>query len=443
MTQLHRRRLLQLSGAGALAAGAGGLAGILASGRAPAYAQEQSLHWVRWSDFVPASDVVLKGPITAECKKALGFTLRLETINANDIQARVTSAIQSGNGPDIIMGLANWPQLYANSLADVSDVADEIDKAGGGYYDLCKTVATHGGKWIGVPWAVGGGLVAYRKSWLAEVGFDGKFPNTWDEYRTAGQKLKKAGHPFGQTAGHTFGDAPGWWYPYLWSWGGKEVEADGKTAALNTKETVESVKFAVALWKETMDEGGLAWDDTSNNRAFLSGTISATNNGASIYIEAKKKPEAYQTEKGEPMYKDILHASIPSNVGVHFNEPGPFTDMVMGYSKNQKMAKDFLKWIHTKPVFEEWFKSQQGYTAGATKDYENDPVWGIDPVLAPFKEIPQTGRMVGYAGPPSQKAAEVRTKYIIVDMYAKAIQGMAAEASVKLAHEELVKIYGG
>ena len=33
-------------------------------------------------------------------------------------------------------------------------------------------------------------------------------------------------------------------------------------------------------------------------------------------------------------------------------------------------------------------------------------------------------------------------KYIIVDMYAKAIQGMAAEESVKLAHDELVKVYG-
>jgi len=442
MTKLHRRRLLQLSGAGAAAAATGGLAGILASGGAPAYAQEQVLHWVRWSDFVPASDGVLKGQITDECKKALGFTLRLETINGNDIQARVTSAIQAQTGPDIIMGLANWPQLYPTSLADVSDVTDAIAKAGGGYYDLCKTVATYNGKWIGVPWAVGGGLVAYRKSWLAEVGFDGKFPSTWDEYRTAGQKLKKANHPYGQTAGHTFGDAPGWWYPYLWSWGGKEVEADGKTVVLNTKETVESVKFAVALWKETMDEGGLAWDDSSNNRAFLSGTIAATNNGASIYLEAKKKPDAYQTDKGEPMYKDILHAAIPSNVGTHFNEPGPFTDMVMGYSKNQDMAKKFLTWVHSKPVFEEWFTSQQGYTCGATKDYENDPVWNIDPVLAPFKEIPKTGRMVGYAGPPSQKAAEVRTKYIIVDMYAKAIQGAAAEDTVKWAHDELVKVYG-
>jgi len=69
-------------------------------------------------------------------------------------------------------------------------------------------------------------------------------------------------------------------------------------------------------------------------------------------------------------------------------------------------------------------------------------VWKIDPVLEPFKNIPKTGRMVGYAGPPNQKAAEVRTKYIIVDMYAKAIQGMAAEDSVKSATDELLKIYG-
>jgi len=38
MNRIDRRRFVQLSGAGALMAGSGGLAGILASGRAPAYA---------------------------------------------------------------------------------------------------------------------------------------------------------------------------------------------------------------------------------------------------------------------------------------------------------------------------------------------------------------------------------------------------------------------
>jgi len=74
-------------------------------------------------------------------------------------------------------------------------------------------------------------------------------------------------------------------------------------------------------------------------------------------------------------------------------------------------------------------------------EWEQDPVWTVDPVLRPFKDLPRTGRLVGYAGAPNRNAAEVVTKYIIVDMYAKAIQGMAAEDAVKWAHDELVKIY--
>jgi multiple sugar transport system substrate-binding protein len=115
MTKIRRRNALGLSAAGALVAGSGGLAGILASGRAPAYAQGQTMHWLRWADFVPASDQLLKGDITKECEKALGMKLTVETINANDIQARITAAIQSGAGPDIFLALNNWPQLYADS----------------------------------------------------------------------------------------------------------------------------------------------------------------------------------------------------------------------------------------------------------------------------------------------------------------------------------------
>jgi multiple sugar transport system substrate-binding protein len=440
MARIARRRLLKLSGSGAVAARTGGLAAILATGRSPAFAQEKSVHWLRWTDFVPASDALLKGQITQECKKATGITLKVETVNANDLQPRITSAIQSGSGADIIMTYGNWPQLYAESVADVGDVAEEIGKAQGGYYDVSKQIATVGSKWIGVPWTVGGSLIAYRTSWFHDAGYD-KFPETWDALRDAGKKLKAKGRPIGQTAGHTFGDAPNWWYPFLWSWGGKEVEADGKTVVLNSKETVESIKFAVALWKDAMDEGGLAWDDTNNNRAFLSETICATNNGASIYIEAKKKPDTYKTEKGTPMFQDIHHAPIPRGVAGQYNSPGVFTDMLMSYSKNQPAAKEFMRWVRSKPVFDVWFTSQQGYSSGATRMWENHPVWDVDPVLKPFHDLPNKGRLVGYAGPPNRKAAEVVSKYIVVDMYAKAIQGMAAEEAAKWAHGELTKVY--
>jgi len=157
MTRIDRRRLLKFSGAGAIAASTGAVAAIIASGGAPAYAQATSIHWLRWSDFVPASDQLLKSKIVPQGEKALGIKLNLEMINANDIQARITAAIQSGSGPDIFYVIGNWPQLYVESVSDVSDVAAEMGKAQGGYYDISKAVATVGQKWIGVPWTTGAG----------------------------------------------------------------------------------------------------------------------------------------------------------------------------------------------------------------------------------------------------------------------------------------------
>ena len=102
---------------------------------------------------------------------------------------------------------------------------------------------------MSMPWAVIGGMIAYRKSWFDEVGAT-YFPKTWEDYREVAKKLKAKGRPFGQTLGHTFGDAPTFSYPYMWSWGGKEVEADGKTVVINSKETIESVKFMTGFWKD-------------------------------------------------------------------------------------------------------------------------------------------------------------------------------------------------
>ena len=433
MARIARRRVLKLSAAG-------GMAGILASGRSPAIAQETTIHWLRWADFVPASDALLKGKITQDCKKATGMTLKLETVNANDLQSRITSAIQSGAGADIIMGFGNWPQLYGQSLADVGDLAEELGKAGGGYYDVSRQVATMGNKWIGVPFTTGGGMIAYRKSWLDEVGAT-KFPDTWETYREVAKKLKAKGRPFGQTLGHTFGDAPGFTYPYMWSWGGKEVEADGKTVVINSKETVESVKFMTGLWKDGMDEGGLAWDDTNNNRAFLSQTISATLNGASIYIESLRKPDQYKTEKGEPMNKDILHAPLPKGPAGQFGFHLLQSNMLMKYSKNQDAAKQFLSWLHQETNYRKFFESQKGFATPCTVKWESDKLWDVDPVMTPYKVAAKLGQAPGFAGPPDAKAQEGLSKYIITDMYAKAVQGMPAEDSVKWAESELKKIY--
>ncbi|HZY22622.1 MAG TPA: extracellular solute-binding protein, partial [Beijerinckiaceae bacterium] len=227
MAQVTRRKLLKLSGAGAVAAKTGGIAAILATGRAPAYAQTPTVHWIRWNDFVPASDQLLRRELLPECEKAIGVKVNLETVNGNDLQPRITSAIQSGAGPDLFMLFNNHPHLYAASAVDLSDIAEDIGKTQGGWYKVSSGNCNDGKKWLSMPFCIVGAMNAYRKSWYDEVGFS-KYPETWDEYRDAGKKLKAKGHPLGQALGHSFGDPPTFAYPLMWSFGGNEVDESGK-----------------------------------------------------------------------------------------------------------------------------------------------------------------------------------------------------------------------
>jgi multiple sugar transport system substrate-binding protein len=435
---MKRRKFLKATGAGIAATG---LAGILASHRAPVFAQANTIHILRWNDFVPAADKVLREVYVPEVQKALGIKLNVETVNANDIPARATAGIQSGSGPDIIMLLNNYPHLYASSSVDVSDVAEEVSKAQGGIYEASQQLNKVGGKYAAMPWSVVPGMIAYRKSWFEEIGLK-EFPKTWAAYHEAGKKLKAMKRPIGQTLGNTFGDAPTFTYPFLWSYGGQEVDAKGKVV-IDSKETVESVRFMTQFWKDAHDEGGLAWDDSNNNRAFLSGDISATLNGASIYVAALNGADKFKTEKGAPMHTDILHAALPAGPkGLHAYHTA-FNHMVMKYSKNAKGAKELLRWMHTKANYEKWFTVQKGFAVGISRDWEKHAMWNNDPVMLPFKTAPNNQkRAMGFGGQPDKRAAEAWNKYIVTVMYAQAAGGkMTPEQTVKWAAGELGKIY--
>src|SRR5215813_14481065 len=186
MGRISRRKFLKVSGSGAVA---GGMAGILATRTAPAYAQGTTVHWLRWNDFVPASDQLLRKELLPEAEKALGIKITLETVNGNDLQPRVTASVQSGSGADLIMVFNNQSALYTESVIDVSDVAEEVSSKEGGLYPYSRAVTSDGKKFNAMPWAIVGAMNAYRKSWFEEVGIT-KFPDTWEAYYEAGKKLK-------------------------------------------------------------------------------------------------------------------------------------------------------------------------------------------------------------------------------------------------------------
>jgi hypothetical protein len=67
---------------------------------------------------------------------------------------------------------------------------------------------------------------------------------------------------------------------------------------------------------------------------------------------------------------------------------------------------------------------------GTSKAWENHKLWNEDPVMAPFRTAAESSRSAGYSGPAGRAAAKTISKFIVVDMYAKAVQGMAAEDAV-------------
>ena len=423
-----------------IARGAAGLAGILASRQAPALAQTIRLHLLHRVDFIPQGEAELKRQL-ADYGRQMKMDVVLETINENDLQTRITSAIQSGAGPDIVQMLHNWPHLYAGGLVDMTDLCDWKQRDQGRFYPQSEAATREGSRWLGLPHCVTPALINYRKSWFAEAGATAP-PKNLDEYRKLGAVLKKKGKPFGQTLGHTVNDAPGWSYPLTWTFGGAETDKTGKKVVLNSKNTIEAVKWMTAFWKEACDEGGLAWDDTTNNRAFHAGEIAATLNGGSIYVLARRRTDI-KDEKGQSLWPDIGHFRYPD--GPHGPTPTyhvTYASTIMKHSKNVEAAKELLKWVHSKEQFGKWFELEGGYATGANPVWEGHKMWTeVDEAMRPFKTAAQGARALGYAGPPSAKATLVYTKYIITDMYAKAVQGLAPEDAVRWAEGELRKIY--
>lgn len=408
-----------------------GIPGILRAGQAPAYPKGTKLHLLQWLNFVPAGDKIFLAQ-AEEFGRQMGVEVQVERIGQNDVRTRAAAAIEAQSGPDIVLLMHNQPLLFRGGLADVTEVAEAIAKEQAGFYDLPRANVVYEGRWMAVPGFGSTSTWNYREDWLREAGFS-KFPETWDQLREVGKKFKAAGHPIGQAFGHSENDPNDYCYNLLWGFGGMEVAEDGKTVVLDQKWTLEALQYNLALWKDAMDEGGLSWDDASNNRAFLAGSLGMTVNGPSIYIGAKDKfPE---------IAKAMNHALNPLGPAGRFYRVPTWSNAVMKHSKNQPLAKEFIRWVMEKPQYGKWFEVMEGFAVPPTKAWYDHPLWTSDPKLTVLRDVITFARHVGYAGPPGPKASEALAKFVIVDMFAKTLQGTSPSEALKWAAGELRRIY--
>ena len=398
-------------------------------GVAPAFAQKREVHHVAWNNFIPPADDLTREH-AANFEKETGVAIRFETINQNDLQAKAAAAIEGGAGPDILQLHWNHAHLYAGGLIDHSAIFD-LD-GGDTVYGYQQEAVVVDGVPRGIPYYGIGNIMAYRTDIYADLGIE--VPDTWDEYLAAGKKCKAEGFPFGQTLGHTLGDAPMFTYPLLWSFGGSEIDESGKVA-INSAATHRAVDFMKEAWDAIYEPGGLSWDDGSNNRAFLSEQICTTANGASIYFVARLKEMNHIAD-------NMSHYLFPKGDAGRFCMSVPLSFCIPKYSKNQEAAMEWIRFQLRADNYERYIAVQNCFGLPRAPGLEDHPVWNSDPAVSIYAQVPQYGRNFGWPGPFGRAASEVQSKYIIVDMFAKAVQGASAQEAAAWAEKELKNVYG-
>jgi multiple sugar transport system substrate-binding protein len=411
---LTRRDFIKKTGKAGAAVAAVGLFG----GKPPAFAQKHTVHTVQWNHFIKEADV-LERKMAADFEKATGVKVTIETINGNDIPARATAAVESGTGPDIFQLMWNQAYLFAGGLMDHTALVKELIP--GKMYPAMEGTANINGVYRGVPRFGVGNANAYRTDIFDDLGI---------------KELKENGTPVGQTLGHTFGDAPTFTYPLLWCFGGMETD-EKQNVVINSKGTAAALDFLREFWSAACDPGGLAWDDSSNNRAFFAESIAATLNGASIYFVARRNPE-----KAPPGLADnINHFLNPKGPNGRFHSILTFTNCITKYSKNKDAAADWIRYVTDPKRFEEYMVVNAGYVNGPTKKWDDIPMWKNDPAVTLYSQMGRYGRNFGFAGPYDRKASEVQAKYIITDIFAKAAKGDSTKSIIAWAEKELKNVY--
>ena len=418
-----------------------------APNRAPAFLQERSLTILGSTYFVPAGEEVFRAQV-AEWGEQAGVNVTVDLVNWPDLQPRIAAAVEGGSGADIIEMWDTWPYLYQENMVPADDLANAVSERYGGFFEWVVNTASVDGQWFSVPTGTSNVAVAYRISYLEEAGIEdpkNNFPATWEELFALGATLKEMGKPIGQALGHSTGDPPAFAYPYMWSYGGKEVEDDGTTVAFNNPDFVAGMQTFMQAWTDAYDEAGLSWDDATNNRAFLSDQLSVTINGSSVYLAAVQAAEGASTADYEIVVdpEDIWHAMIPGGPAGQFANIGSRSYAAMNYSPNAEAAMEFLDWWFQEDQFIAWVEANEGYFIPMAPGYTDLGVYVDNPTLAAFSKAAEVGRHKGYSGPSNQKAAEAFARYTVIDTFAQAIQGGDAQAAIENGASILERVYGG
>ena len=207
--------------------------------------------------FVPAFDKWFNENYIKEWGEKNNTEVTVDNIGLAGLAARAAAEVSAQKGHDLF--LFEWPPpFYEEQVVDMKDVYAECEKKYGKPIDLAikSTFNPKTKKYFGFSPSFVPDPINWRKDLWDDVGV---VPDSWEKILDGGRKIKqKHNIPLGIGLAQELDTAMAM-RTIMYSFGAHEQDANGYLA-LNSKNTVEAVKFVKALFQEAMTPEVFTWD---------------------------------------------------------------------------------------------------------------------------------------------------------------------------------------
>ena len=438
---LSRRNFLRMAGLATAGAGVGcrpRAPGTTAS-PGPTGNLTGQLRIIQWSHFVPAYDEWFDNEYTKRWGERNNVEVVVDHIPFGDLPGNAAAEIQKQSGHDLHWFLSPRPALE-DQVIEHRDIVEEVEGKVGKMLDLVRRSIYNPRtkKYFGFSDTWSPDPLHWRKD-LWEQADPGHSPDSWDDVLRAGPKLKAMGHPIGIGLSQDL-DANMALMSLMHSFG-SYLQTEDATVAVNSKETVEAVKFGAELFRTGMARDVLSWDARSNNEYLLAGTGSLILNAVSALrtIEKNKPDLAANISLAKMPKGPVQRLGLEHVMGVY---------VIWKFAGNKTAAQKFL--VDLAVDYREAFIRSEAYNFPSYPDsvkdlaalIQSDKTSKPPDKLAVLADAPAWSTNVGHPGATNAAVDDVFYKYLIPQMFAQAATGrMTAEESVKATEAQMKTIF--
>jgi multiple sugar transport system substrate-binding protein len=433
---ISRRNFIKVTGAASVAAGIG--PAFLFPQRAQA--QQKTLKIAQWSHFVPDYDKWFDNTFTKEWGQKHNTNVTVDHINLTELPARAAAEVSAKKGHDLFMFLSP-PAAFEPQVVDMTDVYKECEKRHGKKIELAhkSTYNPKTKKYFAFSDSYVPDPGNWYKEWWAEAGY-ANGPDTWEDLRIGAKKIRdKDGHPCGLGLSQEL-DTSMATRALLWSFGGAEQDEHGNVT-INSKQTIEALKYMQALYKETETSEVFTWDPSSNNRAMLAGKTSFVMNAISITRQAERE---HSPISSHIMISQALKGPVRRIAAEHVMD----CYVVWNFAENKDGAQQFL--IDYIDSFHDGFKAGKWYNfpcfpstvPDLKKEIANDPEAQPPNKYKVLENVLDWATNVGYPGYATAAIDEAFRTWVLPTMFAKVARGdETPENAAKAAEQEYKRIF--